>query len=177
MQNLVRDLLTLSRTGRTDMKRDTVSLTRCVSDARTALSNRIRQTSAIIEVGDLPEVEGDATMLTQVFQNLIGNALKFVAPDKTPHVRVTAEPSEMTCVVCVADNGIGIKPSYAKKIFAPFQRLHAASEYEGTGIGLAICRKVVQRHGGNIWVKSEPGEGARFCFELPLATSIVPADA
>ena len=177
MQNLVRDLLTLSRTGRTELKRNTVSLARCVEDARNALSNRIRETNAVVEVGELPEVEGDATMLTQVFQNLIGNALKFVERDKTPHVRVTAEPSEMTCVVCVADNGIGIKPSYAKKIFTPFQRLHAASEYEGTGIGLAICRKVVQRHGGNIWVKSEPGEGAQFCFELPLATTVVAADA
>jgi len=169
MQQLVRDLLALSRTGRAELKRDRVPLAECVGDAVDALSNRIREMGAQIEVGELPDVQGDRTMLTQVFQNLIGNALKFVKPDTTPRVHVTATRRDTMCLVCVADNGIGIKPEYAKKIFAPFQRLHAASEYEGTGIGLAICRKVVQRHGGNIWVDSEGSNGTRFCFELPLA--------
>ena len=114
-------------------------------------------------------------MLTQVFQNLIGNALNFVKPGMAPHVRVCAELKDTTAVIRVVDNGIGIKEDYAKKIFAPFQRLHTASEYEGTGIGLAICRKVIRRHGGDIWVESHSGDGAQFCFELPLAAAQVAA--
>ena len=170
MQQLVRDLLTLSRTGRTELNKDTVCLADCVNDAVTALSNRIRETNANVEVESLPQIIGDRSMLTQVFQNLIGNALKFVEPGTTPHVVVRAEMKESTCLVCVIDNGIGIKKDYAEKIFAPFRRLHTASEYEGTGIGLAICRKVVRRHGGDISVDSNPQGGSRFCFELPLAS-------
>lgn len=168
MQQLVRDLLTLSRTGRTTLNKDAVPLADCVHDAMAALSNRIRETEANIEVEELPQVVGDRTMLTQVFQNLIGNALKFVRPDTTPHVIVRAEVRDSTCLVCVIDNGIGIKEDYAEKIFAPFRRLHSASEYEGTGIGLSICRKVVRRHGGDISVRSNPDGGSQFCFELPL---------
>ena len=169
MQQLVRDLLELSRTGRTKFEKANVQLSKCVDDAVIALSNRIQETGANVEVADLPAVIGDQTMLTQVFQNLIGNALKFTKPGESPHIVVDADSIDSTCQIHVADNGIGINKDYAKKIFAPFQRLHAASEYEGTGIGLAICRKVVRRHGGDIWVDSNPGGGSRFCFELPLA--------
>ncbi len=167
MQQLVRDLLTLSRAGRAEMKRDPVPLRECVQAALDALSTRIRETGAQVDVSDLPTIQGDRTLLTQLFQNLVGNALKFVGPDDLPHVRVVATRRDGAWVVGVQDNGIGIQPEYAKKIFAPFQRLHASSEYEGTGIGLAICRKVVQRHGGTIWVESQLGHGAHFKFELP----------
>jgi PAS domain S-box-containing protein len=167
MQQLVRDLLALSRAGRADLKRERVNLAECVQAALTALSTRLKETSAAIEVGELPEVFGDRTLLTQLFQNLIGNAVKFAGP-QTPQVSISAQRREGSWVVGVRDNGIGIKPEYAQKIFAPFQRLHAQAEYEGTGIGLAICRKVVQRHGGKIWVDSVPGEGAHFQFELPI---------
>lgn len=167
MQQLVRDLLTLSRAGRTEMRRDSVPLRECVQAALDVLSTRIRETGAQVDVAELPVVQGDRTLLTQLFQNLVGNALKFVGPDDHPHVRVVATRRDGAWVVGVQDNGIGIKPEFAKKIFAPFQRLHASSEYEGTGIGLAICRKVVQRHGGTIWVESQPGHGANFQFELP----------
>ena len=169
MQQLVRDLLALSRTGRAEMQRGSVSLNGCVDDAMKALSNRIRQSHARIDVAEMPDVQGDRTLLTQLFQNLIGNALKFVEDGKTPRVHINSTLRDGACVVCVADNGIGIKTEYAKKIFAPFQRLHASSEYEGTGIGLAICRKVVQRHGGKIWVDSAPSDGTQFQVELPLA--------
>ena len=176
MQQLVRDLLALSRTGRAEMKKDRVPLQACLDDAMSALSNRVRETGATVDIGDLPEVRGDRVMLTQVFQNLIGNAFKFVPEATSPHVSVTAHSRDGMCEVCVADNGIGIKPEYAKKIFAPFQRLHASAEYEGTGIGLAICRKVVRRHGGRIWVDPSGEAGAKFCFALPLAgTSAPPA--
>ena len=167
MQQLVRDLLALSRAGRADLKRERVNLGECVQTALTAISTRLKETSAVIEVGELPEVFGDRTLLTQLFQNLIGNAVKFVGP-QTPHVCISAHRQNGSWVIGVRDNGIGIKPEYAQKIFAPFQRLHAQAEYEGTGIGLAICRKVVQRHGGRIWVDSLPGEGAHFQFELPI---------
>lgn len=167
MQQLVRDLLALSRAGRADLKREPVQLGDCVQVALTALGTRLKESQAVVEVGPLPLVQGDRTLLTQLFQNLIGNALKFV--DKPPpRVRISAHQSDGAWVVGVRDNGIGIKPEYAQKIFAPFQRLHGQGEYEGTGIGLAICRKVVQRHGGTIWVESQPGEGAHFLFELPI---------
>jgi PAS domain S-box-containing protein len=167
MQQLVRDLLALSRAGRAELKRQRVALGECVQTALTALSTRIRESGAQIEVGELPEVSGDRTLLTQLFQNLIGNAIKFVPKGRAPQVSVSARRQNSSWIVGVHDNGIGIKPEYAQKIFAPFQRLHAQTEYEGTGIGLAICRKVVQRHGGTIWVESAPGAGAHFQFEIP----------
>jgi light-regulated signal transduction histidine kinase (bacteriophytochrome) len=162
-------LLALSRAGRADLKREKVKLGDCVKAALAALSTRLKETQAVVEVGDLPEVYGDRTLLTQLFQNLIGNAVKFVSK-KTPRVQISAHQAEGAWVIEVRDNGIGIKPEYAQKIFAPFQRLHAQAEYEGTGIGLAICRKVVQRHGGAIWVDSLPGEGANFQFQLPITS-------
>lgn len=167
MQQLVRDLLALSRTGRADLQREEVELSECVDQALAALSTRIRESGATVHTDKLPQVRGDRTLLTQLFQNLISNALKFVGP-KPPHVDITAQHHDGAWVIGVRDNGIGIKPEYAKKIFAPFQRLHGQAEYEGTGIGLAICRKVVQRHGGKIWVESQPNEGAHFQFELPV---------
>ena len=166
MQQLVQDLLSLSRAGRADMKRSPVQLTACVKAATTALAKRIAETHAQVEIEELPEVVGDKTLLTQLFQNLIGNAIKFNESD-SPRVWVRAERGEAGWRVSVKDNGIGIKPEYARKIFTPFKRLHGRSKYEGTGIGLAICRKVVQRHDGQIWVDSTPGEGSHFQFEIP----------
>jgi light-regulated signal transduction histidine kinase (bacteriophytochrome) len=173
----VRDLLTLSRAGRAELKRQRVALHDCVQTALTALATRIRESQAHIEIGELPEVEGDRTLLTQLFQNLIGNALKFMPKGRAPQVCVSARRENSSWIVGVHDNGIGIKPEYAQKIFAPFQRLHGPSDYEGTGIGLAICRKVVQRHGGRIWVESAPGAGAHFQFELPAEPAAEFSDA
>ncbi len=163
MQELVRDLLDLSRTGRTEMEHEPVALDTCANSAIEALAVRVADTGAHITRDALPVVTGDATLFIQLYQNLIGNALKFVEAGP-PAVHLTAERENGHWVLGVRDNGIGIKPEYAEQIFTPFKRLHGRTEFAGTGIGLAICRKAVERHGGRIWVESEPGHGAHFKF-------------
>jgi chemotaxis family two-component system sensor kinase Cph1 len=117
----------------------------------------------------MPMVVADAGQLTQLLTNLIGNALKFRG-EVAPRVHVNAARSGRMCTISVQDNGIGISPEYFERIFVIFQRLHSREEYAGTGVGLAICKKIVERHGGRIWVESAPGQGARFSFTLPAAT-------
>jgi PAS domain S-box-containing protein len=165
MQTLIEDLLALSRAGRVAKKREKVSLAECADRALEALALRVKETGAQIARGHLPEVWGDPTLLTQIYQNLIGNALKF-SGDQPPVIQLTFEEREKDQVFGVRDNGIGIEPKYAQRIFEPFMRLHSRAEYEGSGIGLAICRKIVERHGGKIWVESEPGKGAHFRFTI-----------
>ncbi|WP_217995012.1 sensor histidine kinase [Methylogaea oryzae] len=118
----------------------------------------------------MPTVTGDASQLTQLLQNLIGNAIKFRG-DAAPRVQLTVTPEEKAWRFEVRDNGIGLAPEFAERIFVIFQRLHTKEQYPGTGIGLAICKKIVERHGGRIWVESEPGQGAAFCFTLPNTAS------
>ncbi len=167
MQSLISDLLAFSRVGRTDAPlvdgRPRPTLARTAQDNLTA---RIERTQARIEVGPLPVVEGDPVLLVAVFQNLIGNALKFHGDD-SPVVRVRAERAGDTWTVTCSDDGIGIDPEYAERIFAIFQRLHPKESYEGTGIGLALCRKIVEHHGGRIWLDTEAPGGATFRFTLP----------
>jgi light-regulated signal transduction histidine kinase (bacteriophytochrome) len=135
--------------------------------ARDDLSTAIEASGAEVEAGPLPTVEGDASLLRLVFQNLIGNAIKFRG-DAPPRVRVDAERADGQWRFSVADNGIGIDPEYAERIFVIFQRLHPRSSYEGTGIGLAMCRKIVEYHGGRMWLDTDNGAGgSRFCFTLP----------
>jgi light-regulated signal transduction histidine kinase (bacteriophytochrome) len=114
----------------------------------------------------MPEVFADMTQITQVMQNLIANAIKFHGPAR-PEIRIAARRKDAQWVVSVRDNGIGIDPQYFERIFLIFQRLHTRSQYKGTGIGLAVCRKIVERHGGKIWVESLPGEGSTFFFTVP----------
>jgi PAS domain S-box-containing protein len=166
MRVLVQDLLTLSRAGRAALKHERVSLNVCADQALQALNERVQETGAVVTRDELPEVVGDPTLLIQLYQNLIGNALKFSEPGRRPEIRLTCEKHDGQLVLGVRDSGIGIKGEYHEQIFAPFKRLHGRSEYEGTGIGLAICRKAVERHGGRIWVESEPGKGAHFKFSL-----------
>ena len=165
MQTLIQDLLALSRAGRVAKKREKVSLGECADLALEALAMRMKETGAQVTRDGLPEVWGDSTLLTQLYQNLIGNALKFCG-DQPPVIRLTAEERDGPPVFGVKDNGIGIESKYAQQIFQPFRRLHGRAEYEGSGIGLAICRKIVERHGGKIWVDSEPGKGAHFRFRI-----------
>jgi PAS domain S-box-containing protein len=170
MRTLVQDLLALSRAGREALKRERVSLAECADRALYALDVQIQKSGAEITRDALPDVLGDHTILTQLYQNLIGNALKFAEPGRKPEIHLTCERKENQWILGVRDNGIGIKPEYHEQIFAPFKRLHGCDEYEGTGIGLAICRKAVERHGGRIWVESEPGRGTHFKFTLNCET-------
>ncbi|HEX5102824.1 MAG TPA: ATP-binding protein [Pirellulaceae bacterium] len=166
MRDLIQDLLALSRTGRNALRLESIALDECVDRALDALDMRVQESGAEIVRDGLPTVTGDATLLTQLYQNLVGNALKFVEPGKRPCIRLTAARADGGWVLGVEDNGIGIKPEYAERIFRPFQRLHNRGEYEGTGIGLAICKKTVERHAGRIWVQSQPGAGSKFQFFL-----------
>jgi light-regulated signal transduction histidine kinase (bacteriophytochrome) len=165
MQTLIHDLLALSRAGRVAKKREKVSLSECVDRALGTLAMRVKETRVQVMRQELPDVWGDSTLLTELYQNLIGNALKF-SGDQCPIIQLTFEERDGDQVFGVKDNGIGIDPKYAQEIFKPFRRLHGRGEYEGSGIGLAICRKIVERHGGKIWVDSEPGKGAHFRFTI-----------
>ncbi len=168
MQKLVNDLLALSRSGRSALQVNPLELGDCVQDALAALSERVRSSGARIHVEPLPTVFGDRTLLTQLYQNLVGNALKYAHPDRPAEIRITAEQRSGAWIFGVRDNGIGIPAEYTDQVFAPFKRLHGRSEYDGTGIGLAICRKAIERHEGRIWVESEPGTGSHFRFTLGL---------
>ncbi|HWB09273.1 MAG TPA: ATP-binding protein [Pirellulales bacterium] len=166
MQALIRSLLMLCKAGHAEMERGPVDLENCANDALECLSEKIEAARAVIVRSPLPIVEGDATLLTHLYQNLVGNALKFQKAEPL-RIELTAESRDDHCLLGVRDNGIGIEPKFAQTIFAPFRRLHGRDQYEGAGIGLAICKKVVDRHGGRIWVESQPGAGAHFKFLLP----------
>ena len=168
MQHLIQDLLSFSRVT-TKGKELQVTDSRAACDqAITNLRAAIAESGAVVKTGSLPTVRADATQLTQLFQNLIGNAIKY-RNERKPEVQVAAAPVEDRWVFSVQDNGIGIEPQYFERIFQMFQRLHTRKEYTGTGIGLAICRKIVERHGGRIWVESELGKGSTFLLTIPRA--------
>jgi signal transduction histidine kinase len=167
MQALINDLLALSRVNSRGAE---FTLTDCegvIGRVLHDLDASIRASDALVECDALPTVTADERQLAQLFQNLLGNALKFRA-EETPRVRLRAEQQQGVWLFSVQDNGIGIDPEHADKIFVLFQRLHSRQKYEGTGIGLAICKKIVERHGGRIWVESEPGKGSTFKFTLPV---------
>jgi PAS domain S-box-containing protein len=173
MHALVEALLEYSRAGEVgDATLEPVPVDKVVSDVITNLQSAISETSADVSLGPLPVVTANPLHLTQVFENLIGNALKYRS-EKPPHILVTATEEARDWVFSVEDNGIGIPPEYQAQIFGIFKRLHG-DEYPGTGIGLATCKKIVDRHGGTIWVESEPGKGSRFSFTLPRTTKHVP---
>lgn len=167
MKRLIDDLLLYSRVERSAVPAQQVRLDHVLDDAMANLANAIERSGAVVERGPLPEVTGECSGLTQVFQNLIGNAIKFTAPGTRPRVRVHASEDETNWIISVRDNGIGIAPESFERIFVIFQRLHAQELYEGTGIGLTICKKVVERHGGRIVVDSAPGQGTTFTVCLP----------
>ncbi|MBS4097193.1 MAG: hypothetical protein KGZ83_10215 [Sulfuricella sp.] len=165
MRRLVDDLLSLSRAGNREVTPVRIRLDEVVDAALETLALRIQEKGAVVTRDPLPEALGDPTLLTQLYQNLIGNALKY--NENPPLIHLDAVRDGDAWILGVRDNGIGINPDYAEQIFQPFKRLHGRGQYEGTGIGLAICRKVAERHHGRIWVESQEGAGAWFRFRLP----------
>lgn len=189
MQTLINDLLTFSRIISASQPFVAVDLAAVTKEVLIDLELRIEKSHAQVTVGQLPTIEADPTQMRQLLQNLIGNALKFQPADAVPVIKIeaqmvtraqiredavfpnpppTVDPDDKFCVLTIQDNGIGFEEQYLEKIFAVFQRLHGRSEFEGTGVGLAVCRRITDRHGGLITAQSKPGEGAIFSVILPL---------
>ncbi|GJL55654.1 MAG: hypothetical protein NPIRA02_27860 [Nitrospirales bacterium] len=166
MQALVQDLLTYSRIAREGPDVAPVDLQVLVEQVKNSLESAIAETQATLIIAPLPTIEANATQIEQLFQNLIANSLKYHG-DRAPRITITATQHDTYWQFAVSDNGIGIDPQYADRIFVIFQRLHTKQKYDGTGIGLAICKKIVERHEGQIWVESTPDEGSTFFFTLP----------
>ncbi|QPG06739.1 CHASE3 domain-containing protein [Salinimonas marina] len=181
MSMLISDLLAFSRVSTRGKDFTEVDLDETVKSVLDDLEIAIEESQATVEVDALPSIQADKSQAEQLFLNLLSNALKFKHPDTPPHIKIlsrAAEAEEISTfhhkddfewvTICVQDNGIGFEQSFAEKIFAPFQRLHGRSSYKGTGIGLAVCRRIVERHNGQIRAFSEPGKGARFEIILPV---------
>jgi len=169
MQTLIRDLLSYSRVDARSVPFTQIPFLDIVNDALTLLESSIRDSGGRVTWDQLPVIMGDRSQLVQLIQNLIGNGLTYRG-DKPPHIHLSAERSGKEWVFSVCDNGIGIDPKHYEQIFEIFKRLHDQKDYPGTGIGLAVCRRVVIRHGGRIWVQSEPGHGSTFFFTIPEGT-------
>jgi light-regulated signal transduction histidine kinase (bacteriophytochrome) len=180
MQVLINDLLTFSRVGRLNATSAEVDLDAALDTALANLATGIEESGAEIirPQAGLPRVRGDPTLLVMVWQNLIGNAVKFRRDDITPKIVIDCEQrvddDEVDWIFTVSDNGIGIPEEFADKVFAIFQRLHGRDAYSGTGIGLALCKKIVEHHGGTIWIDTSNTEGTRFHFTLPTETTAEP---
>lgn len=175
MQSLIDDLLEYSRIATGSRPSTRVNLMTICREVLADLDARIESTGARIDLAQLPEIVADADQMRQMFQNLLGNALKFCSPERTPEISVSCAPAmlgdDAALKIEFVDNGIGFEPKFAEKIFNPFQRLHSRSEHEGTGMGLAIVRRVVERHGGTVSAVGAPGLGARFSVILPLGSA------
>lgn len=161
MQALIDDLLTFSRVGRQGLALQNSDCNEAIEIACQNLENAIRETGAQVEHDRLPVIVADGRLLVQLFQNLISNSIKFRGTE-APHIQISAEKQKREWIFAVTDNGIGIAPEHAQSIFGIFKRLHTHDEYPGSGIGLSICKKIVEHHGGRIWVESAPGRGATF---------------
>lgn len=190
MQTLINDLLTFSRVTTKAQPFQHVDISTIANEVVSDLEVRIDETQGRVEIGELPSIDADPVQMRQLMQNLIGNALKFHRPEEKPLIRVysndtmqfntgsfsfngeqmqTQGVGDRHCQIIVQDNGIGFDEKYLDRIFTVFQRLHGRTEYEGSGVGLAVCRKIVERHGGSITAESKPGEGAKFVISLPVA--------
>ena len=167
MKQLIEDLLAYSHVGTRGKELRPVQAQIVLDKALVNLRAAVEHSGAAITHDPLPEVNADDTQLAQLLQNLIANAIKFRNKDEAPRIHVGAEDAGDEWRFSVGDNGIGIEAQYFERIFMVFQRLHTRDEYPGTGIGLAICKKVIDRHGGRIWVESAPGKGSKFYFTLP----------
>jgi signal transduction histidine kinase len=176
MNALINDLLGYARIGHGEQLLQDIDLNRIVLEAEENLRLKIEESGAQIVCDSLPMVRADKLQLVQVIQNLLGNALKFRGTE-APCIHISCESDDDRWVVSVQDNGIGIEPAYQKRIFDVFQRLHGRQEYPGTGIGLAICKRIVERHGGRIWVESEAGKGATFKFTMAKSLKTGPSSS
>ncbi len=167
MQSLINDLLTLSRVSSTGKTFRSIDFDEVIKRATFNLKLLIEETEAEIDAGSLPTVHADSVQMIQLMQNLIGNAIKYRRPGHRPAIKITAVTKGHNDIFSVSDNGIGIDKQYHERIFTIFQRLHTREEYAGTGVGLAICSKIIDRHGGKIWVESNSMGGSTFVFSLP----------
>jgi light-regulated signal transduction histidine kinase (bacteriophytochrome) len=167
MEMLLRDLLVYSQTGFDQEPAGPVNCQEVLSKVALNLQAAIEQNKAQVTWGRLPEVKAHEIRIVQLFQNLLGNAIKYRG-DEAPVIQVSAEKQDTNWLFCVEDNGIGIKPEYSQQVFGIFKRLHGHS-YPGTGIGLAICQRIVERYGGRIWVEPATPQGSKFCFTVPRA--------
>lgn len=167
MQAMISDLSAYSRIGRREREFLPTDFEKALSEALANLESAIMESNAEVTIGPLPVIVADSSQITVLFQNLVGNAIKFRQEGVTPRVHVSAEKQGEKWVFSVSDNGIGIDPKNFDRIFVIFQQLHPPDTYPGTGIGLAICKRIVERHGGSIWVESDPGKGTTFYFAIP----------
>ncbi len=168
MDDLVRGMLDYGQIGASFVETDLVDLPSVVRDLRDAMSWRLEDAGAELTTDELPQVVGSRRRLSQVLNNLVVNALKFCG-DEPPRIHISTRRRNGEWVICVADNGVGVHPDHHERIFDMFERLHDGSEIPGVGIGLALCKKIVELHGGQIWVESRGHDGSRFCFSLPAA--------
>ncbi len=166
MQALINDLLHYSRVNKKGASFGLVNLNEVLKIAVTHLTNRIGENEASVSYDNMPQVNGDQSQLIRLFQNFIDNAIKFKAPERKPIIKISVKELDNYFEIAVSDNGIGIDPKFYNRIFVIFQRLHTRSEYEGTGIGLAVCKKIVERHSGNVRLESKVDEGTTFYFTL-----------
>lgn len=171
MQALINDLLAYSRVGTRGKPFEPIACDSVVDEAVDNLRTAIDDSGARVVQGVLPVVRADRGQLVQVFQNLIANAIRY-RREEPPHIEIAAEKSGVAWIFSVKDNGIGIDPQFAERIFVIFQRLHERSTTDGNGIGLAIVKKVIERHGGRIWVRSQPQQGSTFVFTLPAIETV-----
>ena len=167
MQALILDLLAFSRVETRGQVFKTVDAQNALGAAIVNLKAVIDETGALVTNDDLPRVRADKSQLTMVFQNLINNGIKFQNKQHPPHIHVSAQFQNGGWCFSVQDNGIGIDAKYRDKVFLVFQRLHTRNEYPGTGIGLALCKRIIDRHGGRIWFESSPGQSTTFFFTIP----------
>ncbi len=170
MSTLLSDLLAYARLRTEEARPSSIALDEDLEAALTHLEQAITETGAVVTHDPMPTLAVDRGQMVRLFQNLIGNAIKYHKPDQQPIVRVSAEQQTTEWVISVRDNGIGFDPKHATSIFEPFKRLHTSAEYPGTGVGLAICQRIVQAQGGRIWAVSSPGEGTTFSFSLPVVS-------
>jgi len=168
MRSLISDLLVYSRVATRERTAEPVNLSKLLKEVLDDLAVQIAETEAQVETGPLPTISGDASLLRQLLQNLLGNALKFRRDGEPPRIAVNGALRNGVCELTVEDNGIGLADQHSERVFGMFQRLHGRDQYEGSGVGLAICRKIVERHHGTIAARGVPGRGTTFTAILPV---------